>query len=81
MSYLFTTAAPVSEVSNGVLMQNGGEYTMQAGAGRGRVGCVAMTKSDVDTMRRHKCFMAADGNTVCANDVNNGQNMIVDKRL
>lgn len=40
-----------------------------------------LPKTDADTMRRHKCFMSASGETMCSPDIDAGQNMILAKRL
>ncbi len=74
-SLLFATAAPISQEKEQPVVVAEGAARIRGSA------CPAITCSDVETMRRHACFMAADGNVVCAPDVSNGQNMIVAKRL
>lgn len=74
MSSLISTAAPVNDDSNAILV------APLRGASRS-VGACSLPASDVDTMRRHRCFMSAGGQTVCTGDVSSGQHMIVAKKL
>lgn len=73
MSSLLGTAAPVNEETNVVLTR-----PIVAPI---KSGCAALPASDTDTMRRHKCFMSAGGQTVCTPDIHMGQHMIVGRKL